>query len=246
MGIAGRRLVAPVIGTVTGTLLALGAVGATSAGAATTPSPGADGYEPPEEPTLTAEIFEPVCDGDVPYLRYAVKATGTENDTVTITWIHPSGADVVQAGLPLSGRVLWPGAEVADDGTPLDWPGWRLEDGTWVVGDEYDWVRPSVDVLFEVNPELTLTADYPPSSPDCATNPPGQPPSTPPEPGDDTTPASQSTVPAAVPPGSATPQGPVALPRTGAQVAGLAALAALLVGAGALAVGTVRRRRAQR
>lgn len=165
--------------------LAMAAVGSGAAVAApaadvparVSPSPSASPstYVPLDEPTLVTEIFEPICDGDVPYLRYRVVATGIDVDTVTITWINPTGDDVVQADLPLDGRVLWPGAVVAADGSPLDWPGWRLEDGEWVVGDEFDWVRPSVDVRFEANPELTKTAAYPPSSPSCATNPPGSP-----------------------------------------------------------------------
>ncbi|MFI2102950.1 LPXTG cell wall anchor domain-containing protein [Isoptericola sp. NPDC019693] len=206
-------------------------------------SPSGTEYPPPEVPTLTAQIFQPECDGDVPYLRYAVTATGTENDTVTITWLNPSGDDVVQAGLPMSGRVLWPGAAVDASGTPTDWPGWRLEDGVWVEGDEFDWVRPSVDVKLQVNPELTLTAAYPPSSPSCATNPPGTVP--PEEPGE---PDPGTTEPAAVPadgaPPAAAPPASGFLPQTGAGVAGLAVAAAALVAAGGLAVGAARRRRA--
>ncbi|MFE5341993.1 LPXTG cell wall anchor domain-containing protein [Isoptericola sp. NPDC056578] len=225
------------------------AVAAAPALAATVPSPSSSpsstDYPPPEEPTLTAQIFQPECDGDVPYLRYAVTATGTENDTVTITWLNPSGDDVVQAGLPMSGRVLWPGAVVDSSGAPLDWPGWRLENGVWVEGDEFDWVRPSVDVKLEVNPELTMTAAYPPSSPSCATNPPGTvPPDEPGEPGD---PTPGTTVPAAVPadgaPPAAAPPASGFLPQTGAGVAGLVAAAAALVAAGGLAVGLARRRR---
>lgn len=211
-------------------------------------SPSSTEYPPPEEPTLTARIFQPECDGDVPYLRYAVTATGTENDTVTITWLNPSGDDVVQAGLPMSGRVLWPGAAVDASGAPLDWPGWRLEGGVWVEGDEFDWVRPSVDVKLEVNPELTMTAAYPPSSPSCATNPPGTVP--PDEPGEPGEPTPGTTVPAAVPadgapPAAAPPASPTSgfLPQTGAGVAGLVAAAAALVAAGGVAVGVARRRR---
>jgi len=199
-------------------------------------SPSGTDYPPPEVPTLTAQIFQPECDGDVPYLRYAVTATGTENDTVTITWLNPSGDDVVQSGLPMSGRVLWPGAVVDASGAPLDWPGWRLEGGVWVEGDEFDWVRPSVDVKLEVNPELTMTAAYPPSSPSCATNPPGTVP--PEEPGE---PTPGATVPAAVP--AAAPPASGFLPQTGAGVAGLVAAAAALVAAGGVAIGVARRRR---
>ena len=77
------------------------------------------------------------------------------------------------ADQPLSGSVLWPGAVPGPNGRGIDWPGWRqLSDGTWVQGDEFDWVRPTVQVLFQVNPEATVTVSYPPSSPNCLTNPP--------------------------------------------------------------------------
>ena len=131
-------------------------------------------YPPSPPPTLDLTVLTPVCDGDVPYLDYAVSPTGTSEDTVTITWQNPTGDDIVLPNQPLSGRLLWPGAEVGPGGEPLDWPGWTKQaDGTWVEGDEFDWVRPSVDVLFQVNPEATATVMYPPSSPVCNTNPPG-------------------------------------------------------------------------
>lgn len=137
---------------------------------------GVDPAYPPDVPCdLTVSVLTPICDNDVPKLRYAVVPQGTPNTTVTITWVNPTGASVVQAGLPLSGTVLWPGAVVGSDGKGADWPGWRqLPDGSWVEGDEYDWVRPSVTVLFQVNPEATTTVAYPPSSPNCVTDPPGE------------------------------------------------------------------------
>ena len=130
-------------------------------------------YSPPLPCELRIVTKSPICDNDVPKLQYAVEAIGSPNTTVTITWVNPAGADVVQSGLPLSGTVLWPGA-VEKNGKGVDWPGWRqLADGTWVEGDEYDWVRPSVQVTFAVNPEATVTVAYPPSSPQCLTSPPG-------------------------------------------------------------------------
>jgi len=133
-----------------------------------------DDYGAPLPCELHITLLSPVCDNDVPKLRYVAEAIGTPNTTVTITWVNPGGANVVQSGLPLSGTVLWPGAVVGPDGKGADWPGWRqLPDGTWVQGDEFDWVRPSVQVNFQVNPSATMTVAYPPSSPNCATNPPG-------------------------------------------------------------------------
>ncbi|MFC8922618.1 peptidase [Cellulosimicrobium sp. NPDC057127] len=188
---------------------------------------GGDTYVP--EPTMEITVHAPVCDGDVPYLDYAVELAGGDSSTVTITWLNPGGDDVVQADLPLTGRVPWPGAVVGDDGRGADWPGWRLEDGEWVQGDEYDWVRPSVDVLFEANPEAMVTVDYPPSSPDCATNPPGE--------GEPTPSASQVANPV-----SSAPQDE-SLASTGATVGLYAAVAAGLAAVGAAVLLLTRRAR---
>lgn len=112
-----------------------------------------------------------------------MSVTGTEANTATITFLHPGGTNVVYSGLPLTGRVLWPGAVVGANGEALDWPGWtQLPDGTWVEGDEFNWVRPEVTVTIEVNPATSAVIAYPPSSPQCLTNPPGPfvPPNAPP------------------------------------------------------------------
>ncbi|MBF0689099.1 MAG: LPXTG cell wall anchor domain-containing protein [Cellulomonas sp.] len=127
------------------------------------------GAELPCEVDVT--ILTPVCDNDVPKLRYAVTPVGTDRTSVTIAFVNPGGDDVVYADQPLSGTVLWPGAVVGADGKGADWPGWRLEGGTWVEGDEFDWVRPSVEVTFEVNPSASAVVAYPPSSPVCLTGP---------------------------------------------------------------------------
>ena len=183
----------------------------------------------PSQPSMRLTTLVSACEQDAAYLDYAIEVEGTDHDTVTVTWINPDGESVVRSGLPLQGRLLWPGAVVDDQGKGVDWPGWRLEDGEWVEGDEYDWVRPAVDVSFEVNPHALVTTVYPPSSPDCATNPPGH---------DD--PAGAVPVSNEV---SASAQAP-SLAETGATVGLYAALAAGLAAVGAAIV--LRSRRARR
>lgn len=198
-------------------------------GAMLVPASGAAAlYGPPDEPTLEVEVLQPICDGDVPYLQYAVSVTGTTASTATITWINPSNPSqsFVQSDLPLSGAVPWPGAEVDSAGNAVDWPGWRLEGDEWVQGDEWDWVRPNVQVEIAVNPEATVTVAYPPSSPDCLTDPPGE---TPPL--------------AEAPPAQPVAQvsGP-SLPDTGASVGWLAAIGATLLALGGVALLLARKR----
>ena len=113
-----------------------------------------------------------VCRQGAPWLDYAVEPEGTPNTTVTLVWGDPSGShSFTQANLPLSGSVLWPGAVVDSQGNATDWPGWSLVNGQWVQGDEWNWVRPTVPVTFQVNPEATVTVTYPPEQAPCA-NPP--------------------------------------------------------------------------
>lgn len=133
---------------------------------------GVDDYGSELPCELDVTVLTPICDNDVPKLRYVVTPVGTDESTVTLTFVNPGGGDVVYADQPLSGTVLWPGAVVGTDGKGADWPGWRLENGTWVEGDEFDWVRPSVEVAFEVNPSASAVVAYPPSSPVCLTSPP--------------------------------------------------------------------------
>lgn len=185
-------------------------------------------YGAPLPCQLNVNVLEPICDNDVPYLSYDVTAVGSPNTTVTITWIDPTdaGKSVVYANLPLHGRVLWPGAVVDAQGNPVDWPGWRkLADGTWVQGDEFDWVRPSVQVHFKVNPEATVTVAYPPATPTCNDNPPS------------------SQVLASEPSSGPTSQVLAATGADGTKPIVFAALGLVLAGAVALTLALVSRRR---
>ncbi len=110
-----------------------------------------------------------VCRGNAPWLDYAVEPQGTPNTTVTLVWGDPSGPhSFTQANLPLTGSVLWPGAVVDSQNNATDWPGWRLVDGQWVQGDDWNWVRPTVPVTFQVDPAATVTVTYPLEGAPCA------------------------------------------------------------------------------
>jgi LPXTG-motif cell wall-anchored protein len=127
-----------------------------------------------EDCPLTPGDIEASCVGSVPYLRYALDLPrGFEtNDArpLTITFVNPDGANRVYRDLPLSGRILWPGASAAQ---PQMWPGWDIVDGSYVdVGDRnFGWTRNGVTVEFDVNPHYETSVTYPPASVICA-NPP--------------------------------------------------------------------------
>jgi len=207
----------------------------------------ADGYAPPPECELLIVRAAGICLEAAPVLDYAVEATGTPEDTVTITWVNPDGPDLTQEGLPLTGRVYWPGT-VVRDGVVVDWPGWILTpEGTWTEHDAYDFTRPEIQVVFEVNPSATTVVSYPPETSLCA-----NPPRSGVKPVVDVTsgvlaapegPTSASAVLAA-------PEGPASasavLAATGADTTPVLAVSGglLLLGAGLVAVSVRRRHRA--
>lgn len=214
--------------------------------------------EEPAEPTLEGSIVSTDCVADAPWITYDVRLTpadaelddrtaelvltdGTRTETITLGELGEDGT--------LTGRTLWPGAEVAEDGvTPIAWPGWeRLDDGTWVETDEnFAWTREGVTATLVVNPDLAVeNFAYPPPTSACANPPqdtetPGTPapvepvdqPVTPQEPGD--TPSDEAPAPSAA--------GDDALPQTGSDVLVYALVAFVLLAAGGTVL--VMRRRA--
>ncbi|MBA2954706.1 hypothetical protein GON03_10255 [Nocardioides sp. MAH-18] len=186
-----------------------------------------------EQCPLTPGGVDASCVGSVPYLAYSLDLPrGFETDEatpLTITFVNPDGPDHAITDLPLSGRVLWPGASATP---PLMWPGWDLVDGEYVnVGDQrFGWTRDGITVRFKVNPEYSTTLNYPPATVACA-NPP-------------TTSRTPELPPTGPPPGAFRPPpaiGPPPLPNTGGPSSLLAGLGALLLLAGCALVVHARR-----
>ncbi|WP_199422813.1 hypothetical protein [Actinotalea solisilvae] len=83
---------------------------------------------------LTVEAT-PTCTGTgTPRLEYVATPTGTSSTTLTLTWVNPTGPDVVQTGLPLSGAVDWPSGA---------------------------WADRSLEIVFAVNPTSAVTVEHP-------------------------------------------------------------------------------------
>ncbi|SDS81547.1 LPXTG-motif cell wall anchor domain-containing protein/conserved repeat domain-containing protein [Paraoerskovia marina] len=125
---------------------------------------------------------EMICLQDIPYVEYDIELFNVENPEgpITATWRDADG-DVVQVDeIPLdqlTGRLLWPGGVVNEDGISIGWPGWREaregETPEWenMVFDpdlSHSDYREELTVEFSVNPTSTLTVKYPPATPECA------------------------------------------------------------------------------
>jgi len=143
---------------------------------------GADGYTPdePTEPTLAGSTAVGECNRDVPWINFAVELTDPDGQATgnTASLVLTDGSNTVTIPLgelvngQLSGRVLWPGASIDTAGNPTGWPGWAFVDGQWVETDgNYRWTRGDISATIVVNPEVAVPLSYPPSTPQCATDP---------------------------------------------------------------------------
>nr|WP_199000738.1 gliding motility-associated C-terminal domain-containing protein [Flavobacterium sp. ASV13] len=132
--------------------------------------------------TVTVTIVAPVmtvtataiCVNDVPYVNYVVTPVNfTPANGVTISWANSSNTVITTMNdLPLSGRILWPGAVVDGNGKGIDWPGWIFQNNKWIQGaDGFETLRPSVNLIVSLNPTETITLNYPPSDPYCTSRP---------------------------------------------------------------------------
>ncbi|WP_062388019.1 hypothetical protein [Demequina iriomotensis] len=138
----------------------------------------------PQEPSIDGTLLGEQCTADAPYLTYDIvlddpDGLSTDDGTATIRFVHPTDAALdwtttVDIG---SGRILWPGADVDEDGVAIAWPSWEYNAATeeWEpVGDgNYGWTRePDTQVIIEVNPTKEFTVTYPPATPECNSEPP--------------------------------------------------------------------------
>ncbi|WP_264554212.1 gliding motility-associated C-terminal domain-containing protein [Flavobacterium sp. N2038] len=126
-----------------------------------------------EAPVMTVTATS-ICVNDVPYLDYVVTPGNfTPINGVTIAWADSNNNVVTtMTDLPLSGRVLWPGAEVDQAGNGIDWPGWVFQDNKWIQApDGFEGLRPTANVTISVNPSETITVNYPPADPFCIARP---------------------------------------------------------------------------
>lgn len=131
-----------------------------------------------DEPTLEGSLATGECVANAPWIFYDVTLTG-ETESTTVSLVITDGVNTETLVLgdlvdgKLQGKILWPGASVAADGTPTGWPGWALVNGQWIeIDGNFAWTRGDITATLEVNPELAVTLSYPPATPDCVAAPP--------------------------------------------------------------------------
>lgn len=128
------------------------------------------------EPTIEITALSPVCHNDAPYIEAIIDGSDElAGQPATIEFIDING-DVVETHTRTfePGEVMmfvYPGASVADDGTPTDWPGWELVGDQWVPDTSDADLQQGVTVRVTVNPSAVGRVDYPAATTSCATPP---------------------------------------------------------------------------
>jgi uncharacterized repeat protein (TIGR01451 family) len=133
-------------------------------------------------------VATPTCVQDAPWLDYSVDAHNLDvaGRTMTVTWADSTGTAIhtdsvpITANGPVTGSLLWPGAAVNSAGDGIAWPGWREVR----AGETPDWenlvldpaaygygLRANATVTISINPQTTLTVQYPPATATCGETP---------------------------------------------------------------------------
>jgi uncharacterized repeat protein (TIGR01451 family)/LPXTG-motif cell wall-anchored protein len=123
------------------------------------------------ESTIKISALAPECIKDVPFIQYAITPSGfTPTGGATLDFFDKDGKFVESVSVAsLSGTVIYPGATADADGNGTDWPGWKFENGVWVVDPTDAHLRDGLTVVAHVNPTSPpAEVTYPPATSVCA------------------------------------------------------------------------------
>lgn len=116
------------------------------------------------------------CEKNAPWLQYVVTPSfDASGQTIKVEWLNAADEIVkTETNLPLSGRLLYPGAAVNADSEGIAWPGWRKVGMVWQrIADTNASIRElGAKVRITLNPTKTVDIFYPISSQTCKTEPP--------------------------------------------------------------------------
>ncbi|MFT7036018.1 MAG: CshA-type fibril repeat protein, partial [Cyclobacteriaceae bacterium] len=116
-------------------------------------------------------VVDEVCISNTPYVNYTITPVDfATTELATIIWRKLDGTIVQELiNQSLTGQLLWPGAELDDQGIAIAWPGWDFVDGIWIQLN--DGLRPEMELVISVNPDNVVMVSYPPATPTCSANP---------------------------------------------------------------------------
>jgi len=129
------------------------------------------GGSPSPADDLQISLTASCNDGDAPVVAYEITGEVEQGSEAMLSWIKEDGTgEVVQvlSNEPLTGELLWPGAEIDTDGNATNWPGWDFDGSNWAQVD--DGLRPLMRIRAAIDGRSAeAVVSYP--STDC--NPPG-------------------------------------------------------------------------
>ena len=134
----------------------------------------ANAYPPqppvPGEPSIDVTAFSPECVSEAPYISYAIVPVGFSSTGPADLTIRDIDGEIVEKHTvdELTGRLVYPGAAVSSDGTAIDWPGWKLDNGMWVRDPSDAHLREGLRITVEINPTAVATVTYPDADSGCA------------------------------------------------------------------------------
>ncbi|WP_402463686.1 Ig-like domain-containing protein [Isoptericola aurantiacus] len=130
----------------------------------------ADGTDTGDGLSLEGSTVSSTSVDGVPWILFDVYLSDPQNEstgnTAYLELTDGTNTTEIELGELVDGRltgsVLWPGAELEEDGTPSAFPDWALVDGTWTRSEgEYAWTLGDVSATLRVNPELQVEIAYP-------------------------------------------------------------------------------------
>lgn len=134
------------------------------------------------EPSLKGSVATGICEADSPWIFFNVALTDPDKqstgNTASLVLTDGTNTHTIELGEldggTLTGKALWPGAAVDENGVATGWPGWAKVGNQWIeVDDNFAWTRGDIDAKIVVNPETAVTISYPEATPLCATGPKG-------------------------------------------------------------------------
>jgi hypothetical protein len=195
---------------------------------------------PPGVPTLfSVGGAGSVCVEGVPFIEITFgNRPDLDGEVGSLSFTSADGQDIGAVDVEFQSgetvQIIYPGAEVDENGVPIDFPGWELNaDGFWVIDESDAFLRDGLVLTYTLGEE-TATAEvtYPPETEACAD------PDGPFPPGVTAPPTVPSEAPVATPAASSGGSPPV----TGFELVGLVGAAVVAILAGV--AGMLARRRA--